>query len=54
MDFFAAPTITIGVFYGFIVISHDRRWILHFNVTKHTRSNWIIQRDTGHSGLPAW
>src|ERR1019366_71133 len=33
MDFFAAPTITFGV--GFFVISHDRRRILHFNVTRH-------------------
>ena len=44
MDFFAAPTITFGVLYGFFVISHDRRRILHFNVTKHPRSNWIIQQ----------
>jgi putative transposase len=43
MDFFAAPTITFGVLYGFFVISHDRRRILHFNVTKHPTSSWIIQ-----------
>jgi putative transposase len=44
MDFFAAPTITFGVLYGFFVISHDRRRILHFNVTKHPTSSWIIQQ----------
>jgi len=38
MDFFAAPAITFGVLYGFFVISHDRRRILHFNVTKHRRA----------------
>lgn len=38
MDFFAAPTISFGVLYGFFVISHDRRRILHFNVTKHPAS----------------
>jgi hypothetical protein len=44
MDLFAAPTITFGVLYGFFVISHDRRRILHFNVTKHPTSTWIIQQ----------
>jgi transposase InsO family protein len=42
MDFFAVPTITFGVLYCFFVISHDRRRILHFNVTKHPTSSWII------------
>jgi putative transposase len=44
MDFFAAPTITFGVLYCFFVIGHDRRRILHFNVTKHPTSSWIIQQ----------
>ena len=44
MDFFAVPTITFGVLYGFFVISHDRRRILHFNVTKHPTSLWIVQQ----------
>src|ERR1035437_1708034 len=44
MDFFAAPTITFGVLYGFFVISHDRRRILHFNVTWHPTSPWIIRQ----------
>ena len=38
------PTITFGVLYCFFVISHDRRRILHFNVTKHPTSSWIIQQ----------
>ena len=42
MDFFTVPTITFGVFYCFFVISHDRRPILHFNVTQHPTSGWII------------
>jgi hypothetical protein len=44
MDFFAAPTITFGVLSCFFIISHDRRRILHFNVTKHPTSSWIIQQ----------
>jgi hypothetical protein len=35
MDFFTMPTFTFGVLYGFFVIAHDRRRILHFNVTRH-------------------
>ncbi len=30
--------------YCFFVISHDRRRILHVNVTKHPTSGWIIQQ----------
>jgi hypothetical protein len=44
MDFFTVPTITFGVLYCFFVIGHDRRRILHFNVTKHPTSMWIIQQ----------
>lgn len=44
MDFFTVPTITFGVLYGFFVISHGRRRILHFNVTKHPTSLWVIQQ----------
>ena len=38
------PTITFGVLYCFFVISHDRRRILHFNITKHPTSSWITQQ----------
>ena len=40
MDFFTVPTITFGVLYCFFIISHDRRRILHVNVTKHPTSGW--------------
>jgi putative transposase len=44
MDFFTVPTITFSVLYCFFVISHDRRRILHFNVTNHPTSLWIVQQ----------
>jgi len=44
MDFFAVPTITFSVVYCFFVISHGRRRILHFNVTRHPTSVWIVQQ----------
>jgi transposase InsO family protein len=44
MDFFTVPTVTFGVLYGFFVIAHDRRRILHFNVTRHPTSLWVVQQ----------
>jgi putative transposase len=44
MDFFTIPTIRFIVLYCLFVISHDRRRILHFNVTKHTASMRIVQQ----------
>src|SRR6266481_236134 len=44
MDLFTVPTIAFGALYCFFVISHDRRHILHVNVTKHPTSGWIIQQ----------
>ena len=44
MDFFTVPTLAFRVLYGFFVISHDRRCILHFNVTRHPTSHWIVQQ----------
>src|ERR1039457_3414262 len=44
MDFFTVPTIRFGVLYCFFVISHDRRRILHFNVTSHPTSLWTVQQ----------
>ena len=38
MDFFTVPTLTFGVLYCFFIIAHDRRRILHFNVTPSANS----------------
>src|ERR1035438_781061 len=44
MDFFTVPTITFGVLCCFFVIRHDRRRILHVNVSKHPTSVWVVQQ----------
>jgi transposase InsO family protein len=44
MDFFTVPSLTFGVLYCFFVIAHDRRRILHFNVTRHPASAWVVQQ----------
>jgi putative transposase len=35
IDFFTVPTLTFGVLYGFLVLRHDQRQVVHFNVTRH-------------------
>ena len=44
MDFFTVPTLTFGVLHGFFVIGHDRRKILHFNVTRNPNALWVVQQ----------
>src|SRR5260370_11443968 len=43
MDFFTVPTLTFGVLYCFFVIGHDRRKILHFNVTRNPNARVVQQ-----------
>ncbi len=35
IDFFTVPTIRFQVLYVFLVLAHDRRRIVHFNVTAY-------------------
>jgi putative transposase len=44
MDFFSVPTVTFSVLYVLFVMSHDRRRILHINVSRHPTSDWIAQQ----------
>jgi putative transposase len=44
MDFFTVPTITFGVLYCFFIIGHDRRKILHYNVTRNPSALWVVQQ----------
>lgn len=44
MDFFTVPTLTFQTLYCFFVITHDRRRILHCNVTRHPTGLWITQQ----------
>jgi hypothetical protein len=44
IDFFTVPTIRFQVLYVFLVLTHDRRRILHFNVTAHPTAEWVAQQ----------
>jgi transposase InsO family protein len=44
IDFFIVPTITFRVLYCLIVLRHDRRRIVYFNVTTHPTAAWTAQQ----------
>ncbi len=41
VDFVVVPTVTFRLLYGFIVLCHHRRKVLHFNVTSHPTAEWV-------------
>ena len=44
LDFFTLPTATFRVLFVFIVLRHERRRIVHFNVTEHPSAEWTAQQ----------
>jgi transposase InsO family protein len=44
IDFFTVPTATFRVLYCFVVLRHDRRQVVHFNVTAHPGAQWAAQQ----------
>ena len=44
IDFFTVPTATFRVLYCFIILAHDRRKVVHFNVTEHPTAQWTAQQ----------
>jgi transposase InsO family protein len=44
IHFFTVPTATFRVLYVFFVLAHDRRRVLHVNVTEHPRADWTAQQ----------
>ena len=44
VDFFTVPTATFRVLYVFVVLSHSRREVVHFNVTQNPTAQWTAQQ----------
>ena len=44
VDFFTVPTVWFQVLFVFVVLAHDRRRVLHFNVTAHPTAVWTAQQ----------
>ena len=40
VDFFLVPTLTFRLLFVFVVLRHDRRELLHLNVTDHPTAVW--------------
>jgi putative transposase len=43
-DFFTVPTVTCRVLFVFIMLAHERRRIVHFNITEHPTAQWTAQQ----------
>jgi len=44
VDFFTVPTARLRVLFVFVVLAHDRRRVLHFNITEHPTAVWTTQQ----------
>ena len=44
IDFFLVPTLTFHLLFVFVVLRHDRRELLHLNVTDHPTAVWTAQQ----------
>jgi len=43
-DFFTVPTVNFRVLFVLVILSHDRRKVLHFNVTQHPTAIWTARQ----------
>ena len=44
VDFLVVPTIRFQLLFVFVVLSHARRQVVHFNVTEHPTAEWTAQQ----------
>ena len=44
VDFFTVPTATFRILYVMIVLCHERRRVVHFNVTEQPTAEWAGQQ----------
>jgi hypothetical protein len=44
VDFLVVPTIRFKMLNLFVALSHDRREVIHFNVTENQTAQWAVQQ----------
>jgi transposase InsO family protein len=44
LDFFVVPTVTFRLLYVLVVITHERRKVVHFNITDEPTAAWTAQQ----------
>jgi hypothetical protein len=43
-DCFTLPTVTFKVLFVFVILAHERRRIVHCNITEHPTAQWTVQQ----------
>jgi putative transposase len=43
-DFFTVPTVTFRVLFVLVILAHERRRVVHFNITEHPTVRWTAQQ----------
>src|SRR2546428_5273930 len=51
VDFFTVPTATFRILFVLVVLSHERRRLVHFNVTEHPTAEWTTRQLVEACGL---
>jgi transposase InsO family protein len=44
VDFFTVPSATFRILFVFLALRHDRRFVVHFNVTANPTAQWTAQQ----------
>jgi putative transposase len=44
MDFFTVPTVTCKVLFVLVILAHERRRVVHFNIIAHPTAAWTAQQ----------
>jgi len=44
VDFLVVPTVSFRILYVFLVLAHERRRVVHFNVTEHPTAEWTAEQ----------
>jgi putative transposase len=44
VDFFTIPSATFRILFVFLVLRHDRRFVVHFNITANPTAEWTAQQ----------
>ncbi len=44
IDFFVVPTVDFKVLFVLVILAHERRRVVHFNVTTHPTEQWTAQQ----------
>ena len=43
-DFFTVPTVPFQVLFVLVILAHERRHVVHFNITAHPTAQWTAQQ----------